>query len=498
MTCGRFIFGHGRCNAVQMAVLKRIATECMERFCGNESFIEPAHCFESLHQVCRGRSVYETLPSHQGDVAKMEIERLSLPMDVHGAPHLEDVLAGQALERLRCLEAQLRPPSEIVALEEALGKVQPYMDPSLKGRKFEKLVIRLREVGLVSFTRKPVCYVGTFAVWKKGGEKQRIIVDARSTNRLFCPPPPVQLCTSEAFSRIEIPSEFGNEAVEICVSDIKDCFHRFLLPSWLRGYFCLPGVIAGHVGAREADDKAVDSQCMVYPCWNSLPMGWSWSVYFAQEASQSIMLEGTGIQRDLLMTDLCADMRLGVAPRHYVYIDNLGLIGFRRYEVCQVAESCKEVFRKKQLELHDESNTVTEVDVLGVSLSAERGCVRVSAKKFFKVWNAIGQLLRKGSATGEQMQMLVGHMTFVGLIERSCLSILHSVYAFVLKAGESQIPLWASVIEELRAFRSVMVLLSADWKREWSSTVLASDASEYGWGVCSSEWDSEQVARVGR
>eukprot|EP00971_Amphidinium_carterae_P229081 4544126-Amphidinium_carterae.1 len=284
MTSGRFIFGAGRCNSVQMAVLKRIAGQCMERFCDCDSHIEPVHCFESLHQVCRGRSVYDSLPSQQGDVAKMEIKRLSLPDDVHGAPFLEDVLSGQALERLRCLETQLRPPSEVVALEEALEKVQPYMDPSLKGRKLSRLVMLLRDVGLVSFTQKPISFVGTFAVWKKNAEKQRIIVDARGTNRLFLPPPAVRLCTSEAFSRIEVPREFGDETVEICVSDIKDCFHRFLLPGWLRGYFCLPGVVAGDVGALEADGKEVDADALVFPCWNSLPMGWSWSVYFAQEA----------------------------------------------------------------------------------------------------------------------------------------------------------------------------------------------------------------------
>eukprot|EP00971_Amphidinium_carterae_P321933 6399446-Amphidinium_carterae.1 len=107
-------------------------------------------------------------------------------------------------------------------------------------------------------------------------------------------------------------------------------------------------------------------------------------------------------------------------------------------------------------------------------------------------------MLRRGTASGKEMQMLVGHMTFVGLIERSSLSILHSVYAFVIKAGECRVRLWPSVIAELRAFRSVMVLLGADWKRSWSPTVLASDASEYGWGVCSADWGSESVAQVGR
>eukprot|EP00971_Amphidinium_carterae_P351274 6492020-Amphidinium_carterae.1 len=347
MACGRFVFGQGRCNSVQLTFLKRIASHCMMRFSDCGSFVEPAHCFDSLHVVCRGRSVYEALPSQQGDVAKMEIERLSLPADVSTAPLLEDVLGGEALERLQGLEAHLRPPGEIAAMNDALGKVQPYMDPSLKGRKFAKLVVRLREVGLVSFTQHPVCFVGTFAVWKKGGEKQRIIVDARSTNRLFSPPPAVELCTSEAFSRVEIPEEFGEEAIEICVSDIKDCFHRFLLPSWLRGYFCLPGVVAGDVGALEADGEKVETNSWIYPCWNSLPMGWSWSVYFAQEASQHIMLGDPGIERTGLMTDLRADMRLNAVPRHYVYIDNLGLIGFSRYGVSRVAESCKENFRRK-------------------------------------------------------------------------------------------------------------------------------------------------------
>eukprot|EP00971_Amphidinium_carterae_P332405 6466556-Amphidinium_carterae.1 len=179
MATGRFIFGHGKCSGVQMTVLRRIAAQCMSRFSDCDGYIEPAHCFDSLHQVCRGRSVYEALPSQQGELARLEISRLSLPADVSNAPRLEDVLAGEAAERLRCLETSLRSPSEVDAMNETLGKVQPYMDPSLKGRKFSKFIARLCDVGLVSFTRHPRSFVGTFAVWKKGGEKQRVIVDAR-------------------------------------------------------------------------------------------------------------------------------------------------------------------------------------------------------------------------------------------------------------------------------------------------------------------------------
>ena len=53
-------------------------------------------------------------------------------------------------------------------------------------------------------------------------------------------------------------------------------------------------------------------------------------------------------------------------------------------------------------------------------------------------------------------------------------------------------------MNELRAFRGLMILVFSDWWLPWSPTVLATDASEEGFAVAQSEWDLQAVRDCGR
>ena len=72
---------------------------------------------------------------------------------------------------------------------------------------------------LLNFTCSPKVQVGLFCVSKKRG-KQRLIVDARQTNKLF-KPPSTTLGSVEAWCRLE-----GDEALCFAQEDVKDFFYR--------------------------------------------------------------------------------------------------------------------------------------------------------------------------------------------------------------------------------------------------------------------------------
>ena len=57
----------------------------------------------------------------------------SLPADVSDSPALADLAPSSALEKTESLECMLRPTSEVMALDDDLGVVTPYMDPVLGG-----------------------------------------------------------------------------------------------------------------------------------------------------------------------------------------------------------------------------------------------------------------------------------------------------------------------------------------------------------------------------
>ena len=95
------------------------------------------------------------------------------------------------------------------------GVFIPYNDPRLKGRRRRRFLRDLQRRGLLSYTRTAKSFCGMFFVCKKDGSL-RLIIDARGTNEMFMPPPPVDLLTSEGFSRIEVdvPEELPQSAEE--------------------------------------------------------------------------------------------------------------------------------------------------------------------------------------------------------------------------------------------------------------------------------------------
>ena len=58
--------------------------------------------------------------------------------------------------------------------------------------------------------------------------------------------------------------------------------------------------------------------------------------------------------------------------------------------------------------------------------------------------------------------------------------------------------IWDTVKDELRMFRDLMIFLESDWRRQWNPFVVATDASEAGWGISGAYWERSRVADVGR
>ena len=97
-------------------------------------------------------------------------------------------------------------------------------------------------------------------------EIQRLIIDARRANALLGQPPPVRLCTPEAFSKFEFnygPDDLDKALTGIVgdssalfagLSDIKDAFHRLRQPRWMQELFCLDP----HTGVLRVNTRAGD------------------------------------------------------------------------------------------------------------------------------------------------------------------------------------------------------------------------------------------------
>ena len=339
----------------------------------------------------------------------------------------------------------------------------------------------------------------------------------------------VRLCTPEAFARFEFnygsddldeafPGIVGDEAaLFVGLSDIKDAFHRLRQPRWMQELFCLDPIPARWVGlqGQTIDGITLAADQLIYPMPASRPMGCSWSMFFAQAVSEHLMGEISHLAQSALLRDrepplvirshiqdakeYEKDSELPAGdPRHYVYVDNLGVLSTSKAVVTEALGEIKNTFEARGLSLHPGEVECDDIDALGCRLSGTKRRACLKPARFWRLRQGIRYLLGLRSVSGRVVEVILGHCTYCALLNRSLLSVFSSIYKFVRKTYDARAPLWASVREELQTFLGLLPLCYADWSREWNTMVSASDASLSGFGVCARKLSRELVGAIGR
>lgn len=244
---------------------------------------------------------------------------------------------------------------------------------------------KLYKIGYLRFTRKPLCRAGMFFVHKSDGERIRLIVDARPANQIFHKPPGVELCTGEGFSRIELEvpvnikpgtrefeEHLRSRGLVFGLADVKDCFHRMKQPHWLSRYFAWEEAPAtwfdGLVGT-EVEGATVLAEESLFPIPSSLCMGFSWSLFFAQRANEHLISQVPRLIDSKLISDrgepVVFDPNHEERIRHYVYVDNLGIVSQQESGVLEALGSLDPAFDARGLVLHPGEVQKEDIRALG-------------------------------------------------------------------------------------------------------------------------------------
>jgi len=467
----------------------------------------------ALRELLRGRAGYSD-PTTCNSLAPYREGAVSLPESTTDSPCIADVGG---------------PGSQFFLTEEGERMVLPdcdvpdtlpivYSDPALvkHRQKYARFVKDLDGRGMLDFTVQPKEMVGVFFVWKKGREKIRLILDARRANKRFRRPPHVDLVSGEGLSMVDLDisgdSSWSEEEllsilrtlrVSAGISDVKDAFRRLRMPRWLRPYFCLPPVRACDLGFSEVEGQPLDKGDPVWPMPRSFPMGFSWSLFYCQDTGENLSCSVPSLSSSSLLCDRGRPLILRVFGggrdelRHYIYVDNIGVIGLVFDAVKGALLEVTEVFTRNHLDLHGTEVTDENVEMLGVLLDARQTCTRVLSRRAYRLRQGIAALLQRGRCSGAQLEVILGHCTFAALVRRGVLCCFSAVYRFVQSSYTKVTPLWESVVEELSAFSGLLILLVSDWSSPWNRVVCATDASETGYG-CTQAWcDRAEVASIG-
>ena len=478
----------------------------------------------AFSELLRGRSCYDEQPSAGLNVARYTTaENISLPASLNGAPFLDEILPTSLHQYLGdAMERMLKTTDELEMGEE----IRAHWDQRLASHRpaYVRLMRYLIRLGIVMPVKAGSAreQLGLFFVKKSGKDKVRLIVDARRVNRRFRAPPSVTLASSEALSRIEIElpadvdfdSDEGRRVLEnleiyLGNGDVKDAFHRFRLRRDFALWF---GVGSASTGEMRLVGQRVDGEIVGFHdtldlVWTSLPMGFSWSLFFCQHVIQDVACKALDQSRSLLMADRSppAVFRVGAdgtpdvdsSRAHYVYVDNLGLCGCEKKEVESDLGVVVTALESKGLLTH-ELSVDTTASPLGVVFDGKKHFTVLTAKRYWRVCQAAKFALSRRAVPGWVWEVLLGHFTFCGLVRRDLLSGFHTIYKFIRHHYNQRVPLWPSAREEVLHFAGALVFARTELGLQRSPHVTATDASLYGFGICTARWPRGEVAKAGR
>ena len=191
----------------------------------------------------------------------------------------------------------------------SVGHARVHVDPALKRASvYKRFIWRLVSLGMVRLSLDAECECGVFCVWKKNG-MQRVLVDGRSINQRCRRPPSVRLCFGDGLARLELPPEMH---LHVAQADVDNCFHRMRMPTEMQRWFSLHRISGANLGGVRIGDQYFDDNTPILPLMETLPMGFTWSLFFAQSAHEAIVEQHSGLKAVDRITDFAPGRRLKV------------------------------------------------------------------------------------------------------------------------------------------------------------------------------------------
>ena len=476
-------------NKPQQAVASRIL-KCLRDAGDPPQGLTPLSAFESLGG---GKCLYAEEPKN---LAQYNFNKLKVVQSVLKPRSVEDMLPPYAKSILNKSQTMIEKSAQEL-IDQGPVDIQPYWDPKLKHSASEKrrLIVALANQGLITFRTHIKERIGLFFVKKKTPEWIRMVVDARRVNASHKEPPSTRLSTPRSFldlqlpvSRDDLPMAYGIEA------DVCDCFYNYYceaLASWF-GIDMLDSIDnwtnAGWTPTDLFDDH---SQCYtrysgstnVYPVFRGLCMGWSWSLYLANESVAFIT--GGSVPRPLReIRDKTPLPSLEDGPITGVYVDNISIIGKTLGETQQMADRIKKYFSDVDIPLTWSTSEPQPVfETVGLILDFDRGEIRNKPKRLWRAFFAGQEILRRRRVPTKVLEVWLGHMTSIFMISPHALSCFFHIYRYIQQHRDGRSTLWAEVRHEIRLSLGMIWLSCSSIKFDPVYHVDAGDASSSAYAL---------------
>lgn len=433
-------------------------------------------------------------------VVPLIAHRVALPSSLHIVP-LVNVLPPEMAARYAHAPPATGPASTPPSLLRSaadvwtLDQTAPLKPARVVGSRSEycKLVHRMLQQGMLSFTANPKAVNGVFTVGKDA-ESDRLIIDAQPANRLFIDSPHVSLPDPSHLVQLRVPE---GSLMFVGKSDLSNYYHHLGLPEWMQPYFALPPLTAVELTSLGLDPT------MNHPMCVTLPMGFSHAVLLAQSCHEHVVYSSGALRREdgllrLSSPDVTSDRAV-----HGIVIDDFFLFSLNRALACRMFRRVLDAYRaagfvvkpSKVIEPTDQP-----VKVIGFmfehSADNDQTTVSLSADASLELARVTLASLACGQLTGLGLAHLIGRWTWCMLLRRPSLAVLQHCYRYIEVAGRRRFTIWPSVRRELWMLLGLLPLLHARLDMPTFKHAVATDASELGAGVVCSQVTPEMDRHI--
>ena len=158
---------------------------------------------------------------------------------------------------------------------------------------------------------------------------------------------------------------------------------------------------------------------------------------------------------------------------HTEYVDNFVALSRSETKVGAAVRAVKASLEAAKLPTHETTVTLGG-EALGWSFAPDSPSVRVAPRVAWRLRLGLLGLIDKGRATGRQLSCLIGNFTFRALLRREMLSALSASYASAEVHRNAMVPLWPSVIKEMRWCAALFGLGTREFDARGAMRLLAS------------------------
>ena len=178
------------------------------------------------------------------------------------------------------------------------------------------------------------------------------------------------------------------------------------------------------------------------------------------------------------------------------YCDNLNVAATSPELAGEIRDMVVASLQKDGFRTHEEMGPATVATILGVVVDGDGGFIVPTPRRVWRCVKVMRWLSSRPVVSPKEVQVVLGHVASLVLIQRGALSVPRSLYDFAALVGGRR-KLWNSAGREARILADIIPLVRVDLRAVWSKTAIATDASPEGFGVCETSLPTQVVASVG-